>query len=150
MEDLARGFGPMMRQMFLGMGALSKAFYQKYGKEALPTITEVASQGGMEYGKIMQQMMPARGMKTVGESLKMMGSMMGMEMEMMELSDNVIHFKTRQCPLGIDGTSKQLCEAMMTNDRKMVGAFLGQEVDMKIPKSVAAGDKECEVIFSKK
>jgi len=31
-----------------------------------------------------------------------------------------------------------------------VGTFLGQEVDMKILKSVAAGDKECEVIFSKK
>jgi len=150
MEDAAKGFAPMMKQMFMGMGALSKAFYQKYGKEALPIITEVASQGGVEHGKIMQQMTPARGMKAVGESLKMMGSMMGMEMEMVELSDDAIHFKTPRCLLGIEGTSKELCEAMMNSDKKMVGTFLGQEVDMKILKSVAAGDKECEVIFSKK
>jgi hypothetical protein len=97
---------------------------------------------------MMQKMMPVKTMKTVGESLKMMGSAMGMDTEIMELSDNVIHFKVRQCPLGIEGTSKGLCEAMMTSDRKMIGTFLGQEVDMKIPKSVAAGDKECEVIFS--
>lgn len=150
MEEAAKGFGPMIRQMFMGMGALSKAFYQKYGKEALPIITEAASQGGVGYGKMMQQMTPARGMKAVGESLKMMGSMMGMDMEIMELSDDAIHFKTPRCPLGIEGTSKELCEAMMSSDKKMVGTFLGQEVDMKILKSVAAGDKECEVIFSKK
>jgi len=150
MEQAAKGFAPMMRQMFMGMGTLSKAFYKKYGKEALPIITEVASQGGVGYGKIMQQMTPARGMKAIGESLKMMGSMMGMDMEIVELSDNVIHFKTPRCLLGIEGTSKELCEAMMNSDKKMVGTFLGQEVDMKILKSVAAGDKECEVIFSKK
>ena len=150
MEQAAQTFGPMMRQMFMGIGALSKAFYQKYGDEALPIITEVASQGGVEYGKMVQQMTPARDMKTYGESFKMLGSMMGMDMQMMELSDNVIHFKTRQCPLGIEGTSRALCEALMTNDRKMVSTFLGQEVDMKIPESIAAGDKECEVIFSSK
>jgi hypothetical protein len=150
MEEATKGFAAMMKQMFMGMGALSKAFYRKYGKEALPIITEVSSQGGVGYGKIMQQMTPARGMKAVGESFKMMGSMMGMETEIMELSDNTLHFKTPRCLLGIEGTSKELCEAMMNSDKNMVGTFLGQEVDMKILKSVAAGDKECEVIFSKK
>ena len=150
MEEAAKGFAPMMKRMFIGMGALSKAFYEKYGKEALPIITEVASQGGVEYGKIMQQMTPAKGMKAVGESFKMMGSMMGMGMEIIELSDDAIHFTVPQCLLGIEGTSKELCEAMMTSDKEMVGTFLGQEVEMKILKSVAAGDEECEVIFSKK
>jgi Ran GTPase-activating protein (RanGAP) involved in mRNA processing and transport len=150
MEQAAKGFGPMIRQMFAEMGALSKAFYQKYGKEALPIIAKVSSQGGVEYGKMMQQMTPARGMKAVGESLKMMGSMMGMDMQIVELSDNAIHFKTPKCMLGLEGTSKELCEAMMKSDKNMIGTFLGQEVDMKILKSVAAGDKECEVIFSKK
>ena len=55
-----------------------------------------------------------------------------------------------KCILGIEGTSKELCEAMMTSDTSMVSALLGQEVETKILKSVAAGDKECEVIFSKK
>jgi len=39
---------------------------------------------------------------------------------------------------------------MMTSDAKMVSTLLGQEIEMKILKSIAAGDKECEVIFSKK
>ena len=148
MEEAAKEYAPMMKLMFMGMGALSKAFYKKYGKEALPIITEVASQGGVEYGKLMQQMAPAKGMKAVGEMLKMMGSMMGMGMEIVELSDNTFHFKVSQCPLGIEGTSKELCEAMMTNDKKMMSTFLGQEVEMKILKSVAAGDEKCEVIYS--
>ena len=150
MEEAAKGFAPMMKLMFMGLGALSKAFYEKYGKEALPIITEVASRGGVEYGKIMQQTMPAKGMKAVGESFKMMDSMMGMGTEIVELSDDTFHFKVSQCPLGIEGTSKELCEAMMTMDKKMMSTFLGQEVEMKILKSVAAGDEKCEVVYSTK
>lgn len=148
MEQQAQAFGAMMKMMMMGMGALSKAFYQKYGKEALPIITEVMSQGGVEWGKIMQQMGPVKGMKGVGEMYKGMEPMMGMKMEAVELSDDVFHFKISPCPLGIEGTSKELCEAMMNVDKKAVGTLLGKEVDMKIPKSVAVGDKECEVIFS--
>ena len=148
MEEAAKAYASMMKLMFMGMGALSKAFYEKYGKEALPIITEVASQGGVEYGKIMQQMTPAKGMKAVGESFKMMDSMMGGGMEIIELSDDAIHFKMSQCPVGIEGTSKELCEAMMTSEKKMMSIFLGQEVEMRIPKSVAAGDEKCEIIYS--
>jgi predicted hydrocarbon binding protein len=148
MEEAAKGFGPMMKLMFMGIGGLSKAFYEKYGDEALPIITELARRGGVEYGKIMQQMAPARSMKAYAESSKMMDSMMGMGLEVVELSDDKFHFKVSQCPLGIEGTSKKLCEALMTNDKEMISTFLGKEVDMKILKSVAAGDKECEVIYS--
>ncbi len=148
MEQAAKASGAMMKLLFMGMGALGKAFYQKYGKEALPIITEVASQGGVEWGKAMREMAPAKGMKDVGENFKMMGSMMGLNSDVIELSDKVFHFKISPCPLGIEGTSKELCEAMMTTDHKMISTILGKEVDMKIPKSVAVGDKECEVIYS--
>lgn len=149
MEEAAKGFAPMMKLMFMGMGMLSRAFYEKYGKEALPIINEVMNRGGEEHGKIMQQMVPAKSMKGVGEMYKMMGSMMDMGMDVVELSDDVFHFKVSHCPLGIEGTSKELCEAMMATDRKAMSIVLGQELEMKIPKSVAVGDKECEVIFSK-
>ena len=148
MEEAAKAYASMVKLMFMGMGALSKAFYEKYGKEALPIITEVASQGGVEYGKVMQQMTPAKGMKAVGELFKMMDSMVGEGMEIIELSDDAFHFKVSQCPVGIEGTSKELCEAMMTSEKKMMSIFLGQEVEMRIPKSVAAGDEKCEVIYS--
>ena len=148
MEQAAQGFGPMMRLMFMGIGGLSKAFYNKYGDEALPIITEAARRGGVEYGKIMQQMAPDRSMKAAGESFKMMDSLFEMGTEIVELSDDTLHFKVSHCPLGIEGTSKELCEALMTNDKEMMSTFLGKEVDMKILKSVAAGDKECEVIYT--
>ena len=150
MEEAVEGFAPMMKHMYAMIGALNKAFYEKYGKEALPIITKVAGESGVESAKIIQQMMPVKDMKGVGELFKMMEMMIGMKMEIIELSDDAIHFKTSQCPLGIEGTSRELCEAMMTSDAKMVGTLLGQEVKMKILKSVAAGDKYCEVIFSKK
>jgi len=139
-----------MSLMFEGLGALSRAFYEKCGEEALPIIAEGARKSGARQAEIMQKMMPVKSMKGIGEMLKMMGGMMGMEMEIIELSDDTLHFKGPKCMLGIQGTSKGLCEAMMNSDRSMMSTLLGREVEMKVLKSVAAGDKECEVIFSKK
>jgi predicted hydrocarbon binding protein len=95
-------------------------------------------------------MMPVKDMKDVGELFKMMDLTMDLGLELIEVSDDMMHFKMPKCVLGIEGTSKELCEAMMATDTKMLSTLLGQEVEMKILKSVAAGDKECEVIFSKK
>ena len=150
MEQAAQTFGPMMRHMFEGLGALSRAFYEKCGDEALPIITEGARKSGVGQAELMQKTMPVKGMKDIGEMFKMMGATMGMEMEIIELSDDTFHFKAPKCMLGIEGTSKGLCEAMMNSDKNMMSTLLGREVEMKIPKSVAAGDNECEVIFSTK
>jgi predicted hydrocarbon binding protein len=150
MEQAAQGFGPMMKHMFAALGALSRAFYEKCGDEALPIITEGARKSGVGQAEIMRKMMPVRSMKDIGEMLKMMGAMMEMEMEIVELSDDTLHFKGPKCMLGIEGTSKGLCEAMMNSDKSMMSTLLGREVEMKVLKSVAAGDKECEVIFSSK
>lgn len=150
MEQATQTFGPMMSLMFEGLGAMSRAFYEKCGDEALPIIAEGARKSGARQAEIMQKMMPVKSMKDIGEMLKMMGGMMGMEMEILELSDDTLHFKGPKCMLGIEGTSKGLCEAMMNSDKSMMSTLLGREVEMKVLKSVAAGDKECEVIFSKK
>jgi predicted hydrocarbon binding protein len=150
MEQAAQGFAPMMNHMFLALGAMSRAFYEKCGDEALPIITEGARKSGVGQAEIMQKMMPVKSMKDIGEMLKMMGGMMGMEMEMVELSDDTLHFKGPKCMLGIEGTSKGLCEAMMNSDKSMMSTLLGRKVEMNVLKSVAAVDKECEVIFSSK
>jgi hypothetical protein len=148
MADLAANLAPMIRNMYMGMGALSKAFYAQSGQAAIPAISEIMSQGGVESGKMIQAMIPDRNMKAVGETFKMIGSMLGMQMDIQELSDEVFHFKTPSCPFGLEGTDRTLCEAMMATDRNMVSTTLGREVEMKIPQSVAAGDKVCEIIFS--
>jgi predicted hydrocarbon binding protein len=148
MKVMAKGSKPMMEHMFVMTGDLCRAFYEKDGKEALPIITKIATEGGVERAKIMQQMMPTKDMKGIAELFKLMDSMMEMGMEITEQSDDAIHFKVPKCIMGIEGTSKELCEAMMSSDTGMVSALLGKEVETKIPKSIAAGDKECEVIFS--
>ena len=148
MDEAAGRIAPMMNLMMMGMGGISKAFYEKYGKEALPIITEVTSRGGVEASKLMQQSAPARDMKAAGQSFQMMGSMLDMGQEIVELSDDVIHFKVSRCPLGIEHTSKELCEAMMNYDHKMLSNFLGKELEMNISKSIAAGDEKCEIIYS--
>ena len=149
MKAAAKGFRPMMKNNYATFGALCKAFYEKDGKEAIPIITEIASKSGVGSAEGVRKMMPVKNMKDAGELFKMMDSMMEMGMEIIELSDDAIHFKVPKCMLGIEGTSKELCEAMMASDTNMVSTLLGQEVEMKILKSIAAGDKECEVIFSK-
>ncbi len=148
MEDATKGLISMVMLSFGSEGALCKAFYQKYGKEALPIINGVMSHAGVEWGKLMQQSIPIKSMKAVAEQQKMMGPLMGMEM--VELSDDNMRFKMSKCPLGLEGTSRELCEAAMAVDEKRYSTFFGQGIEMKILRTVAAGDKQCEVIFAKK
>lgn len=150
MKSAAKGFRPMMENMYMTMGELSKAFYRKNGKEAVPIITEIMIKAGEKEAEIIQKMMPVKDMKDAAELWKMIDSMMEMGLEIVELTDDKIHFKVPKCPLGIEGTSKELCEAMMATDAKMMSTLLGQEMEMEILKSVAVGDKECELVFSKK
>ena len=150
MEEAAKGSAPMTKHMSAMLGDLCKAFYERYGKEALPIIAEVSSKGGVAAAEIRRKTMPVKGMKDFDELFKMMDSTMGLGMEIIELSDDAIHIKVSRCPHGIEGTSRELCEAMMISDVKMMSTLLGQELEMKILKAVAAGDEKCEVIFSKK
>lgn len=150
MKSAFKGFKPMMMNFYTMWGELCKAFYEKDGKEALPIITEVSSKSGAAQAEMMQKMMPTKDMKGLAELYKMMDSMMEMGTEIIELTDDKIHFKVPKCIVGIEGTSKELCEAVMTSDLKMASTLLGQEMDMNIVKSIAAGDKACEIIFFKK
>jgi predicted hydrocarbon binding protein len=140
----------MMKLMYNMVGDLGSAFYKKYGKDALPTIAAVSAKYGAPYAKIVQKMMPVRNMKDIAQLYTMMFGMIEEKMEIVKVSDDMLHFKVSTCPMCIQGTSQELCEAMMNTDKKMVSTLLGQQINIKIPKSVAAGDKYCEVIFSKK
>jgi len=150
LEEAAKSFGPMMKLTYNMIGDLNSAFYKKYGKDALPTIAAVSAKYGADSAGIVSKMMPVKDMGGIAEMFKMMTAMLGEEAETIESSNDVLHFKMSQCPMGIQGTSQELCDALMNSDKKMVSTLLGQEFDIKVPKSVAAGDKYCEVIYSKK
>ena len=80
----------------------------------------------------------------------MMFGMIGEKFDIVKVSDDMLDFKVSTCPMCIQGTSKELCEAMMQTDKKMVSTLLGHQINIGILKTVAAGDKYCEVTFSKK
>jgi hypothetical protein len=148
MEQALRSTGAMLQTMMMANGALSKDFYAKYGKSSLPLITDVMSQHGAEIGKMMQKAMPVKDMNDVAERFKMMSSILAGAMEVVESSGNMFRIKLSRCPLGIEETSRELCEALMSLDVNMIGSALGQEVEMKILKSVAVGDKACEIVYT--
>jgi len=148
MEQVARAAGALMQAYMMDAGALGRAFYEKYGNEALPIITGVMSRGGEEMGKIMGQNLPGKNMNTVANNFRMMGPMFGGMMEVLESSDDSFRLKMARCPFGLEGAGREVCEAMMSGDEKMMSSALGQEVAMKILKTVAVGDKACEITFS--
>ena len=150
MEEAAKSVGPMIKLMYNMLGDLSAAFYKKYGKDALPIIAKVSGKFGADSAKIIQKMMPVKNMKDFAEVYKMMMASMGEKLEIVKVSDEVFHFKTSHCPMGLEATSQELCEAMMTSDNKMLSTLLGQKVETKLLKSLPAGDKCCEAIYSKK
>ena len=149
MEEAAKAFAPMIKQFFSTIGIMGKSFYEKYGDEALPVISEVMGKNGVAMAEMSKGMIQGKDMKAVGQLLGMF-EMFDMGLDVVEVSNDTVHFKIAPCPLCLEGTSRELCEVMMTSDKKMVENIIGQEVEMKIPKSVAVGDEYCEVLFKKK
>jgi predicted hydrocarbon binding protein len=149
LEEGAKMFGPFFMHMYATMGALSKEFYDKFGEKALPIISKVSEESGGKSGKMMQSMLKSKDMKSVAELFKMW-EMMGMELEVMGISEDTLRFKAPKCILGVENTSRELCEALMNSDKAMMSALLDRKVNISIPKSLAEGDKYCEVVFSTK
>jgi predicted hydrocarbon binding protein len=150
LEEAAKSVGPMMKLMYNMMGDMCIAFYKKYGKDALSIISAVSTKYGEPNAKLVQKMMPIKNLKDVAEMYKMMFGMIGEKYDVVKVSDDTLHFKVSTCPMCIQGTSKELCEAMMQTDKKMVSTLIGHPINIDIMKSVAAGDKYCEVTYSKK
>ena len=140
----------MIKLLYNEIGDLCSAFYKKYGKDALPIISKVSAKYGVESAKLVQKMMPIKNMKDYAEMYKMMMSMVGEKMEIVEVSDDVFHFKGSHCPMGLEKGSQELCEAMMVSDNTMLSTLFGRQVETKLLKSLPAGDKCCEVIYSRK
>ena len=147
---LAKPFTPMILHNFRTIGALCRAFYEKYGDEALPVISKVTGEAGVEGAKMAQSKLKGKGMRAVAELFKMY-EMFDLPIEIIDLTDDMIHFKhTTPCPFGLEGTAKELCKAVESRGEKMVSTLLGEEVEAKVLKCVAGGDEYCEVIYTKR
>jgi len=126
------------------IGALSIAFYNKYGEEALPVIREVLNSHD-PYNNPQIRELRGKGMKGFSDLLNSFG------VTVKDSTDEVVHFVTGGvCQFGLYDTDRKLCEAMMIFDEKIVETIVGKEVDMEIIRTVSAGDNCCEVKFTNK
>ena len=72
----------------------------------------------------------------------------GVEGRVEEKEDEIV-FHYPECPYGLEGTSRELCEAMMAQAYKFIEA-LGPKLTMETRKTVAVGDPECEIAVKPK
>ena len=68
-------------------------------------------------------------------------------MDIIELTDTIFHIKGYRCNLGLKDTYRELCVAMMAMDRGIFEGATGEKIDLKILRSLAAGDSCCEIVF---
>lgn len=124
--------------------ALSIAFFNKYGDEALPVIRNVLNTH-VPYNSPQIRELQGKGMKGFADLLNAFG------VDVKTSTDDIVHFITGGvCQFGLYDTDRRLCEAMMIFDEKLVETIVGQDVSMEILRTVSAGDKCCEVKFSLK
>jgi hypothetical protein len=132
------------------LGAMTKAFYRKYGDDALPVVKEVMGEAGVIRGNYLRKGLSAQTIPVYCKEIMGLDDTIGMGLKVVEQSDRAFRFKSSNCPFGFNGMGAALCEAMMNADKMLLATCLGREAEVKILKSVAKGDQYCEVIESVK
>ncbi|MHA1291506.1 MAG: GTP-binding protein [Promethearchaeota archaeon] len=125
-------------------GLLIKAFYEKYGKEALEIIRNICNKQGRALGLKIKEKISDNRLSTVAnafsESFKAI-------VEVISVSDEEFHVKGFKCPFGLENTSRELCEAVMEIDSEYFKTAVSNKIELIIRKSLAAGDSCCETIY---
>jgi predicted hydrocarbon binding protein len=97
---------------------------------------------------MMKPACPSEDFKSVGTFFSQAVKIFGVENEV-NVKEDEVRVKVSKCPYGLEGTHRELCEAMMAFD---LGAIktLGPSVTLEIVKTVAAGDPQCELSIKAK
>ena len=127
-------------------GLLIKAFYEKFGKEALPLIAEVCKKQGHALGLKIKQKVSDNRLSTVANAFSK--SYNPDDINVVEISDIKFQIQGTKCPFGLENTSRELCEAVMEIDAEYFRTAVSMDLKLKVIKTVAAGDKYCDTIYS--
>ena len=137
------------------LALMSKAFYERYGDDALPIIGDIWYRLGASAGRQLRAQLPSGDFRTVAtawvERAKRHGIKMGTAKSKWEVSETLYRVTSSpgyQCSLGLNNAGRKLCEAVMLVDKAEFESATGREVDLRIDKSVAAGDVCCDVSIS--
>ena len=140
-EDLPRT--PLEAQRLL-----IKAFYKKFGKEALPVIQEVMGKQGKALGLEVRKNLVEHTLEEVAEAFGEFYKSNLLKLKV--LSDNKILIRCEKCPYELEDTSLELCYAVMELDREFYNAALGKKVEVVIVDSSATGDPYCVITYETK
>jgi len=70
--------------------------------------------------------------------------------KIISISDECFHIQGTMCPFSLENTSRALCEAVMAIDHEYFREAVSDKIELKILKTVAAGDIHCDTIFTLK
>ncbi len=129
-------------------GILIKEFYKKFGKEALPIIESVCGRQGRALGLKVMKKLPDNKLTTVARAFSK--SFNPNFVKIISVSDEKFQIQGTRCPFGLENTARALCEAVMAIDHEYFREAVSDKVELKILKTVAAGDQYCDTIYTLK
>ncbi|TFG00893.1 MAG: hypothetical protein EU541_00860 [Promethearchaeota archaeon] len=129
-------------------GMLIKAFYKKFGKEALPIIRDMCGRQGRALGLKIKNKVPNTKLSTVAKAFS--DSYDPNDIDVITISDETFRIQGTKCPFGLEGTSRELCEAVMEIDHEYFRTAVNEKITLKIKRTLAAGDSRCDAIYELK
>ena len=129
-------------------GLLIKEFYKKFGIEALPIIESVCGRQGRALGLKVMKKLPDNKLTTVAHAFSK--SFNPNFVKIISVSDEKFQIQGTRCPFGLENTARALCEAVMAIDHEYFRKAVSDKVELKIIKTVAAGDIHCDTIYTLK
>ena len=129
-------------------GMLIKAFYKKFGKEALPIIKDILAKQGCALGLKIKKKIDNNKLSTVAKAFSK--SFNPNHVKISTLSDSKFQIEGTKCPFGLEDTSRELCEAVMEIDKKYFQTAVSEDIELHILKTVAEGDSFCDTVYELK
>ena len=129
-------------------GMLIKAFYEKFGKEALPIIKEILGKQGRALGLKIKKKLPDNKLSTVAKAFSKSND--PKLVKVIAIADDIFQIQGTKCPFGLENTSRELCEAVMEIDHEYFRTAVSDKITLNIIKTVAEGDSCCDTVYELK
>ena len=133
------------RNAIEAQGLLIKAVYKKYGAEVLTIIKKVCEKQGRSLGLKVKRKLPNNNLTTVAKAFSK--SFDQNFVKIISISDEKFQIRGTKCPFGLENTSRELCEAVMAIDHEYFREAVSDNIQLKILKTVAAGDPYCDTVY---
>jgi len=130
---------------FEAQGMLMKAFYEKFGKKALPIIKEICRRQGRALGLKVKKKVPDNKLSTVAKAFAK--SYNPNDVKVVFLSDEKFRIQGTKCPFGLENTFRELCEAAMEIDYEYFRTAVSDKIELTINRTIAGGDARCDTTY---